>query len=158
MTHLIRYIFWYYYCLVCCKKSAKFTKREPTRPYHAFLPRANLALCFHQILRVVSYRQPYALRISGLTSHPLKLSALPEIHYTQKWHCSRIKITLRNRPDSQSSTSDARDPELLIIAVRAPSPHHSNFHSQATTAANIFLCRVHRSPDICNYVWRNPYR
>ena len=54
------------------------SKREPTRPYHAILPRANLALDFQTDTLLVSYQQPYALRISELTSHPLKLSALPE--------------------------------------------------------------------------------
>ena len=54
------------------------SKRELTRPYHAILPRANLALDFQTDTLLVSYQQPYALRISELTSHPLKLSALPE--------------------------------------------------------------------------------
>ena len=133
------------------------SKTEPARPYHAILPRANLALDFQTDTLLVSYQQPYALRISELLSHPLKLSALLETRQTHKWHCSQITITLKTRPDSQRSPSDARDPELLLKIVGAPSPHYSNFIHRPQQLRKSSSVGSIGGQIIFNYVWRNPY-
>ena len=104
------------------RKKIVFYQKRSDQTVSCVSPKGKPCFVLSSDTFIVSYRQPYALLISGLLSHPLKLSALPETRYTHKWHCSRITITLRNRPDSQSSTSDARDPELLIKAVGAPVP------------------------------------